>query len=51
MVIVEKKERNHFEFKDIETILRLNENLMKIKEWGARSNFKRAGRNFSIENT
>ena len=48
--IIEKKERNNFELKDIETFLRLNEYPKTIKKWGARSNFKRACINYSIEN-
>ena len=39
MEIIEKKERNHFELKDTETFLKLNEYSKTIKEWGARSNF------------
>ena len=50
MVIIEKKEKNHFELKNIETFLRLNKYPTTIKEWGARSNFKRACKNFSIQN-
>ena len=50
MEIIEKKERNHFQLKDIETFLRLNEYPNTIKEWGARSNFKRACKSFSIKN-
>ena len=50
MEIIEKEEIIHFELEDIETFLRLNEYSKTIKEWGARSNFKRACKNFSIEN-
>ena len=50
MEIKEKKQRNHFELEDIETFLRLNEYQKMIKEWRARSNFKRAFKMFSIEN-
>ena len=50
MEIIEKKEIIHFELEDIETFLRLNEYPKTIKEWGARSNFKRVCKNFSIEN-
>ena len=50
MEIIEKKEIIHLELEDIETFLRLNEYSKTIKEWGARSNFKRACKNFSIEN-
>ena len=50
MEIKEKKQRNHFEREDIETFLRLNEYPKIIKEWRARSNFKRACKMFSIEN-
>ena len=39
--IMKKKERNHFELEHIETFLRLNECSKTIKEWEARSNFKR----------
>ena len=50
MELIEKKERNHFELKNIENFMRLNEYPKTIKEWGGRSNFKRARKNFSIEN-
>ena len=57
MEIIEKKVRNHFELKDIETFLRLNEypntngvQYPNKKEWGARSNVKRACKCFSIKN-
>lgn len=50
MEIKEKKQRNHFELEDIETFLRLNEYPKTIKEWGARSNFKRVCKNCSIKN-
>ena len=45
-----KTEINYFELEDIETFLRLNEYPKTIKEWGARSNFKRVCKNFSIKN-
>ena len=50
MEIIENKERNNFELKDIETFLRLNEYPKTIKEWGVRSKFKWACKSFSIEN-
>ena len=50
MEIIEKKEIIYFELEDIETFLTPNEYPKTIKEWGARSNFKRACKNFSIEN-
>ena len=50
MEIIEKKERNNFELKDIETFLRLNEYPKTIKQWGVRSKFKWACKSFSIEN-
>ena len=50
MEIKEKKQRNHFELEDIETFLRLNEYQKMIKEWRARSSFRRACKMFSIEN-
>ena len=50
MEIIEKKQRNYFELEDIETFLRINEYPTTIKEKGARSNFKRDCKNFSIEN-
>ena len=50
MEIAEKKERNHFELEDTETLVRLNEYPKTIEEWVARSSFKRACKNFSIEN-
>ena len=47
---MENGKRNYFELVDIESFLRLNEYPKTIKEQGARSNFKRASKNFSIEN-
>ena len=50
MVIIEKKEKNHFELNNVGTFLRLNKYPRTIKEWKARSNFKRACKNFSVQN-
>ena len=47
---ITKKCRKHFELEDIEVFIRFNEVPKSITDWGVRSNFKRAYKNFSIEN-
>ena len=47
---ITKKCRKHLELEDIEVFIRFNEVQKSITDWGVRSNFKRACKNFSIEN-
>ena len=47
---ITKKCRKHFEIEDIELFIRFNEVPKSITDWGIRSNFKRACKNFSTEN-
>ena len=47
---ITKKCGKHFELEDIEVFIRFNEVPKSITGWGVRSNFKRACKNFSIEN-
>ena len=47
---ITKKCRKHFELEDVEVFIRFNEVPKSITDWGVRSNFKRACKNFSVEN-
>ena len=47
---VSKPERKHYELQEIYDFIRSNQYPIGMKDWGKRSNFKRAAKSFSITN-
>ena len=45
-----KRTRHHYELEDIERFVRSNVYPVGVDDWGKKSNFKRAAKNFSIFN-